>query len=77
MREATGTYSVLPKESSSSLVYLNLADRLRLMGAATKSPEARQQLEQIADTYEKLKSLCAGFKNLKPKISITGPILPE
>ena len=77
MREATGMHSALPKESSSSLVYLNLADRLRLMGAASKCAETQQQLEQIADTYEKLKSLCASFKNLKPKISITGPVLPD
>lgn len=78
MSEGTGTYSRIQQDaSSSSVVYLNVADRLRLMSAGTKSPEARQQLEQIADTYEKLASLCANFKNLKPKISITGPVLPD
>ena len=77
MSDVTGTYSLDRDGRASSLVYLNVADRLRLIAAATKSAEAGQQLEQIADTYEKLKSLCANFKNLKPKISIIGPILPD
>jgi len=59
---------------ASSLEYLSVTDRLRLLPAAT---EVEQQLEQIADTYDKLVRLCANFKNLKPTISITGPILPD
>jgi len=78
MSEATGRYSLLQQDVPSSLLtYLNVADRLRLMAAGTKSTEARQQLEQIADTYEKLLSLCTNFKHLKPKLSIMGPILPD
>jgi len=68
----------MPKDgSASSLFYLNVADRLRLMSAATKSPEARQQLVQIAETFEKLKDLCSSFENLKPRLSIKGPVLPD
>jgi hypothetical protein len=62
---------------SSSLVFLNVADQLRLMSAEIKSVEIEQQLEQIADIYDQLVRLCANFKNLKPGISITGPILPD
>jgi hypothetical protein len=75
MSEATGTRSPLDGDTqASSLEYLSVTDRLRLLPAAT---EVEQQLEQIADTYDKLVRLCANFKNLKPKISITGPILPD
>lgn len=79
MSEATGTYSAMHHDgtASSSVVYLNVADRLRLMSAGTQSTEVQQQLEQIAATYEKLASLCANFKNLKPRIAITGPVLPD
>lgn len=65
------------ERQSSSLVFLNVADQLRLMSAETKSIEIEQQLEQIADTYDQLVRLCANFKNLKPRIAITGPILPD
>jgi hypothetical protein len=75
MSEATGTYCLLDGDGQeSSLLDLSVADRLRLMPAAT---EVEQQLEQIADTYDKLVRLCANFKNLKPRISITGPILTD
>jgi hypothetical protein len=78
MSEAAGTGSLIYKDgSTSSLFYLNVADRLRLMSAATKSPEARQQLVEIVEAFEKLKGLCSSFENLKPRISITGPILPD
>ena len=78
MSDVTGSYSLLDRDGQgSSLVYLNVADRLRLTAAAAKSAEVGQQLGQIALTYEKLLSLCANFKNLKPKISIKGPILPD
>lgn len=78
MSEATETHSLPQHEIPPSLLpYLNVADRLLLMGAATISANVRQQLEEIAETYAKLASLCASFKNLQPKIAITGPILPD
>jgi hypothetical protein len=62
---------------SSSLVFLNVADQLRLMSAETNSTEVEQQLEKIADAYDQLVRLCANFKHLQPSISITGPILTD
>jgi len=79
MAERTGICSLLDGELSSSslLTYLNVAERLRLMSVATRSPEVRGQLQEIAETYEKLAALCSNFKNLKARLSITGPILPD
>ena len=75
MSEASGTSSLVDgDDQESSLEYLSVTDRLRLLPAAT---EVEQQLEQIADTYDKLVRLCANFKNLQLKMSITGPILPD
>lgn len=78
MPEAMGICSLMHEEVSPSLrTYVNVVDRLLLMSAGIESAEARQQLEEIAETYERLESLCANFKNLKPRLTVTGPIFPD
>ena len=63
--------------SSSLLTYLNVAERLRLMAMIANSTQIARQLQEIADTYEKLAGLCSRFEGLRAKLSITGPILPD
>ena len=50
----------------SAVTYIEVADRLALMAAQARTPEAQVQLQQLAKLYEKLAAAAARYRDADP-----------